>query len=260
MVSANGGGPARGGRWFQSPDVAPGAATQLFLFHFAGGSAAMYREWAALLPGDVEQQCLQLPGRQDRLGEDTFCEIEPLTDALVEALAAELDDRPYAVFGHCLGAMLAYRLAVAAPAAGVRAPAFIGVSGWAPRGFAELEPAQMDLPDADFAAWVGRLGLLPAQVFQDPQVFRMALPVLRADLGVYSSYRDDGAQVPCAVMAYSGKSDALMGPGAMSSWADRTPRFLGNCAFPGNHFFIQDQAIAVTTDLTRLIRQHESAH
>lgn len=231
------------------------ASLRLFLIHFAGGSASMYSDWHGLLPTDVADQCVQLPGRQERRTEDAFTEIEPLVDAMLAALSAELDHRPYALFGHCLGAMLAYRLAIAAERNGLARPVLVGASGWAPAGFAMLAPENMRLPTAGFANWVRDVGLLPPEVFQDPQVLDLALPVLRADLSVYASYQDDGARSASPIVTYSGASDALMGPGAMASWSDRSGSYLGNCSFPGGHFFIREHAIAITADLIQRVRR-----
>lgn len=215
----------------------------------------MYGDWHGLLPADVAHQCVQLPGRQERRAEGAFSEIEPLVDALLAALSAELDHRPYALFGHCLGAMLAYRLAIAAERNGLARPVLVGASGWAPEGFAVLAPEKMRLPTPDFAKWVRDVGLLPAEVFQDRQMLDLALPVLRADLSVYASYQDDGAQSSSPIVTYSGASDALMGPGAMTSWSGRSSSYLGNCSFPGDHFFIREHAIAITADLIQRARR-----
>src|SRR5437899_6413733 len=130
-------------RWLRPADGDRDAATRLFLFHHSGGSAAMYREWLPLLPSDVDGRCVQLPGRQERRDEIPYTRLAPLVAALVDVLGAELDGRPFALFGHSMGALLAYRVAVELARDG-RGPALVAASGWAPEGFRRPSVAPSD--------------------------------------------------------------------------------------------------------------------
>jgi surfactin synthase thioesterase subunit len=215
----------------------------------------MYRDWPALLPADVGVQCIQLPGRQERIAEPAFTDMAPLIEALRAELLPELDDRPYAFLGHSMGAQIAYRLAVAVERAGAPGPALLGAVAWAPEGFRTVPPAQADLPRDELLAWIRGLGSAPAEVFDDPALLSLVLPAMRSDLVTYASYRDDGAGVGCPVVSYGGTADPLLPPGAMASWRTRTPSYLGNREFPGGHFFIYEQATAIATDLTRLLHR-----
>lgn len=243
-------GNAGRGRWFQPEESDPEASVRLFLFPFAGGNAAMYREWLDLLPAAVAAQAVQLPGRVDRRLETAFTEMEPLVDAMCEAFCAELDDRPYAVFGHSMGALLAYRLALAMQREG-RAPILLSSAGWAPEGFTVPTEEQVGLPQDELVQWVVSLGSVPAELYQDPEVLALAMPPTRADLRICVDYRNDGARMSCPVVTYTGKSDPLVASEAMASWEPRCSGYLGNCEFPGGHFFIYHEALAITTDLAR---------
>ncbi|MFJ1996506.1 alpha/beta fold hydrolase [Streptomyces sp. DASNCL29] len=243
------------GRWFQPAETDPEAASRLFLFPHAGSGASIYRDWPPLIPGDIAHQTVQLPGRQDRLGEETFVEMVPLVEALCEALLAELDDRPYAFFGHCLGAQLAYRIAVELEARGERGPVLLGASGWAPEGFLTVTLEQANMPEEELLAWIRSLGSVPKEIMDDPKALATVIPAMRADLAVVASYVDDAARVPCPVATYSGRSDQLMQHGAMESWTPRTPSYLGNSEFQGDHFYINDNALAVVSDLVRHLRR-----
>ncbi|SDD18185.1 thioesterase II family protein [Actinokineospora iranica] len=241
------------GNWFEPAEIGSDAPLRLFLFPHAGSGGAIYRNWGGLLIPDFAQQIVSLPGREKRMGEDAFTEIEPLVDALYEAMLDELDDRPYAFFGHCLGAQLAYRVAVSMRRGGERGPILIGASGWSPEGFQQATYEQSQMPEPDMIEWMKTLGSFPDEVYGDPQVLAMIIPALRADLAVVSTYVDDAAEVDVPLVSYSGKSDPLMSPGAMASWQTRTTEYLGNSEFTGDHFYIDnpDHAVAVTADLTR---------
>ncbi|HEX4725797.1 MAG TPA: alpha/beta fold hydrolase [Pseudonocardiaceae bacterium] len=244
-------------RWFQPFQRSDfDSPLRLFLFHYAGAGAAVYHEWSGLLPPDVAGVCVQLPGRQDRRSEPPTTELAVLVEVLTEVFAAELDDRPYALFGHSMGALLAYRMAVALSD---DPPALIGVSGWAPEGFTMPTATDVALRDDGIVARMAELGALPPQAAANPDVLALAVPAMRADMAVCASYVDDHAMVDCPIVAYSGAADPLLAPAAMNTWSGRTAEYLGNRVFPGGHFFVDDQALGVVADLIPLLRRHAAA-
>jgi surfactin synthase thioesterase subunit len=239
-------------RWFL-PEADPVAPVRLFLFPHAGSGGLIYRPWPELLPDDIAYQVVQLPGREMRRQEPSFRQIEPLIEALYEALADELDERPYAFFGHCLGAQLAYRVTVALKRDGLRGPVLLGASGWTPVGFSMTTMEQARMSEPELIGWMKNLGSFPADTYDDPELLAMIIPALRADIEVSATYVDDGAPIGCPIVAYSGRTDPLMPPQAMSAWIQRTPGFLGNSTFPGGHFYIDqhENRVAVITDFVR---------
>ena len=213
--------------WLHPADADPDAAARLILLHHAGGSATSYGPWLSLFPTDVAVQAVQLPGRHERRNEPPYTMLAPLVEALVAELEAELDDRPYALFGHSMGAMLAYRLANRLHPS----PVVVGLSGWLPSDGRSRTPLSSD-----------------------------ASAALEADLAVCTDFRDDGAPVDGPAVAYAGREDALAPPEDMAAtWKDRCGRFHGVKTFPGDHFFLHEHAAAIANDLTQLIRREVPA-
>lgn len=245
----------RPGSWFRPADPDLAAAARLFLFPCAGGNAQMYQDWHALFPRDIATQAVQFPGRLDRLAEPAHTTMEPLIEAMTEAFQAELDGRPYAFFGHSMGALLAYRMAVALERETGTGPALIASAGWAPEGFATPTLEQLQLSQQELISWVASLGSLPEEMFRDPDVVALAIPPTRADLAACIDYTDDGARMSCPVVTYTGGDDPLVSAASMASWAPRATGHLGNCEFQGGHFFIYHAAPAIANDLTRHIRR-----
>lgn len=236
-------------RWLYPADPDPDALVRVFLLHHSGGSAAMYRDWLPLLPSDVAAQCVQLPGRQERSRELPYTDLEALARALAEVLRDDLDGRPYAVFGHSMGALLGYRVTVALEHGGGSGPRLLAVSGWAPsatRGESGESP-----DDEQILAFMREIGSLP----DNPDLLALAMPAMRADLTAMASYRDDDAVVGCPVVSYSGRGDPLAHPDVMRSWERRTRDYLGNRVFAGDHFFVRRHALAITADLVALLRR-----
>jgi surfactin synthase thioesterase subunit len=235
--------------WLRPAEASPEASVRLLLFHYAGGGIAMYSRWPSLVPGEISCQRVQLPGRHDRHAEPLFTELDPLLDELRSVVEAEEDGRPLVLFGHSMGALLAYRLGLAVK------PALVGVSGWAPVGF--RGPSRQTIADdAQIVEGVLALGSAMPQLLADEELRELMVPVMRADMAVCASYHDDEAALDCPLVAYAGTDDPLVAPEAMACWSGRTPLFLGTRQFPGGHFFIHDHASAVAADLAQAIRQH----
>jgi surfactin synthase thioesterase subunit len=242
--------------WLHPVEAEPDAQTRLFLFHHSGGSATLYQGWPSLLPPSIAVQSVQLPGRQERHREPAYTHIDPLVQDLTSVLAAAWDGRPYALFGHSMGALLAYRVAVAMAAAGWPGPCLVAASGWAPAG---VEPTARELfdyrSDAEIVAAMRSLGSLPTSISDDVDLLAFAVRAMRADAAACASYRDDEATVDCPIVAYAGRSDPLLAPAAMRSWATRTPRYLGCRELPGGHFFVYQHARVITADLAEAVGQ-----
>jgi surfactin synthase thioesterase subunit len=242
-------------RWFHLPQPRPQAPLRLFLFPHGGGAAASYARWADLVPHDVELVLIQLPGRHDRRAEQPFDALDPLVEALLDALEAEDDGRPYAFFGHSMGAMIAYRLTARLQDRAERGPILLAVSSWAPGGSRPGAADLARLPDSELAETVRGLGALPTTLLASPDMLRVLLPALRADFAVYADYCDEPAAIRCPVTAYGATDDPLLLPGAMAVWADRASTFLGAAEYPGGHFYLDTHALDVATDLSRHLRR-----
>lgn len=247
---------SRAGHWFHPADPSPDASVRLFMLPHAGSGAVIYRDWESLLPDDIAPQAVTLPGRHNRRDEETFEDWDPLLDALHDAVLDDLDERPFAFFGHCLGAQLAFRLTVKLEQEGGPTPVMIGMSGWSPEGFFQPTEEQSRMPEPEMIEWIKKLGSFPAEVYDNPQMLALVVPALRADLRVAAQYVDDGVGVSCPLVSYGGRSDPLQErPDAMSHWAERSPSYLGHSEYPGGHFYIDSHAQAVTTHFAQRLQR-----
>src|SRR5918911_2389095 len=102
--------PLASSPWFTNPWPNPEARLHLFCFPYAGGGSQIFRQWPQRLPSIVQVYSALLPGRGQRLREPPY----PCLSALVEQLARVIEpylDKPFAFFGHSLGAIIAFELA-----------------------------------------------------------------------------------------------------------------------------------------------------
>lgn len=219
----------------------------------AGAGAAAYRAWRAWLPSDVELGLVHLPGREARIAEAPARRMEELLPPLVEALVRDAES-PFALFGHSLGALVAYELARRASSP----PRRLFVAG---RGAPHLPAPWRDLHsrgDAELARAFQGLGGTPPEVLAHPELLALILPTFRADLEVASTYvHEPRPPLACGVTAFAGRSDPLAPPADVEAW--RMQAAHGDFrlrTFEGGHFFLLERqaefAEAMRDELARL--------
>ena len=233
--------------WIQRPRPRPDARLRLLLLPHAGGGASMFRGWADALPPDVEVCPVQLPGRENRVGERAFDRMDPLVQALAEVLE-RWRDLPYTVFGHSNGALVGFELARLARRTGTPGPVHLFASGRRAPDVPSRLPDVHGLPDAELIAELGRLGGLPAQVTQHSELMQLLLPLLRADMALIETYEYRAEpRVPIPVTAYTGTDDPRVSLEDAQAWERHTTGGFRMRVFPGDHFYLSGSSQVLAT-------------
>ncbi|WP_434598925.1 thioesterase II family protein [Streptomyces sp. A5-4] len=240
-------------RGFGGTRAAGADAVRLICFPHAGGSASWFAPLSRLLSPHVDVRAVQYPGRQDRRRETPAGDITELAGRIAERLRHQ-DERPYAFFGHSMGALLAYETARVLQTWQVSAPVRLFLSG---RGAPTTAPHRHDvLPDdAAILTAVRALGGTAAVVLEDPELMEMALPALRADYRALASYRwlhGDPLDMPITVL--TGCDDPVVPVTEAARWSEHTRSSCGLRVFPGNHFYLDEQVTEVAEALTDELR------
>nr|BFE81255.1 hypothetical protein GCM10020093_038560 [Planobispora longispora] len=174
--------------WLRCPRPRPRAATRLVCFAHAGGSATAYREWPALLPESVELHGVQLPGRADRFGEP-FPESFQSMAAEIAAETVPLLDRRFALFGHSMGALLAYEVTRLLEERGL-GPVRLFVSGCrAPHEIRRDDRRLSEHDDDRLVSELTRLGGTDAEILTHPAMRELILPYVRGDFRLIENHR-----------------------------------------------------------------------
>lgn len=224
--------------WLALSKVAVPSAPLLLCVPFAGAGPSAYREWPAELPG-VEVRAAYLPGRERRFREQASRDIAELT-ADPRPLAALVEGRPYAFFGHSFGALVAFELCRTARRHGLAAPEALLVSGCrAP----DLPARQItfDLPDDAFARSLDDLGGTPPAVRANRELMELLLPTLRADFAAAQTYRfrtEPPLNTP--ITAFCGQDDPGVPVEDMTGWTRHSHADFNLLTLPGDHFFIAE--------------------
>jgi surfactin synthase thioesterase subunit len=241
------------GRWVGGNErhAATDAPLRLFCFSHAGGGAAFFRPWCAALAPAVDVRPVQLPGRESRFDEAPYRRMELLLDPLCAALEPYLD-RPYALFGHSMGALVAYEVARRFSTSSRPAATCLVVSGRRGPRTPSDHRLLHGLPDAEFLAEIGRLGGMPREVLDEPDLLDLVLPPLRADYELVETYRPpEGVGLDCAVAAYLGAADSEVDRSGIEGWRRETTGRFTSRVFPGGHFYLKGDR----PDVLRAVRQ-----
>lgn len=226
---------------------------RLFCLPPAGGSAVGFRMWSRLLPPHIEVRPLELPGHGVRRAESPMDSVAALLEDLTMTIEPQLD-KPYALFGHSNGALLAFELARHLRRRAAPLPSHLFVAGRrAPDSHASESPLS-DLDDAGLIAWMRTIGGTPAQVLAEPDLLKLLLPPLRADLRASEHYTYAKERpLPFPIAALGGIEDARATPADLESWRPHTTNTFTLRLFPGGHFFTQTAAAEVLDTLAFLL-------
>jgi medium-chain acyl-[acyl-carrier-protein] hydrolase len=220
--------------------TAPAITRRLFCFPYAGAGAAIFRTWPEQLPADLELCVPGLPGRDARIDEPPLAAMTPLAAALARDLRDWLS-LPYALFGHSMGAFVAFDLAHELMRQGARLPTHLFVSGQ--RGPRLPYPGRpiFNLPDAEFLAGLrARYDSIPDAILQQKELMALLLRTLRADFTLVEDYRYRAAgPLPCPVVAFAGTEDREVTGEQAAAWSTETTGGFALHLLPGGHFFLK---------------------
>ena len=233
----------------------PSRPVRLYCFAYAGGNASAFMGWQDALPAHVEICGVQLPGRGARFGEAAFRDMPALVDVLAPVLRRSID-RPFALLGHSLGALVAFEAARRLAAWGAARPQHLYVSGCHAPQFRAPSRNYHLLDDDKFVEMLRDFNGTPPEVLAERELMAILLPPIRADFALAETYRyQPPANLDIPVTAWAGRDDSRSSPHQVSGWARETTGEFAQAWFDGGHFFIHEQREQVLAQLaTSLMR------
>ncbi|TDT42708.1 pyochelin biosynthetic protein PchC [Streptomyces sp. BK208] len=229
---------------------------RLVCFPHAGGGARAYRLWGVDAPWDVEVAAVQYPGREDRFAEPPATSMSELVDGIAAELVRAAPARPEratVLFGHSMGAAVAYETARRLSAAGCP-PAALVVSGQpAPH---RTRATALHLADDDrLLEEVRRLGGTASGVLDHDALLRALLPAIRADYRLIETYRPlPGRRLDAPVTVLYAHDDPEVDADEAHDWRETTAGPCDTEVFRGGHFYLEEQREAVFARVVARVR------
>ena len=249
--------------WLLNPRPLPTPRLRLICIPYAGGNGTIFRDWQNHLPADIEVIGIHPPGRGSRLIEPALERIEPMVEILTQ-LIEPLTATPYVLFGHSMGAIIAYELARNLRKRGRALPQRLLVSGHRAPHVDKNRPDMHALPRAEFLVELERLAGTPKEILQNPELLELVLPTLRADFSLIETWRwTKDPPLPVSITGFCGDHDVDVPIDHMRGWDQHATGTYELHILPGDHFFIhsaQEQLLSLLADLLAAARPDVGEH
>lgn len=244
------------GTWLGWHRANPQARLRLLCFPYGGGGATAFRTWQDHFPATIEVCPVQIPGREERLNEPRFTRLLLLVEAIAEALAGGFD-KPFAFFGHSLGALIAFQLARQLREEQSTQPLHLFVSGRRAPQVPDSGPRLYDLPADEFVAALRQRNFMRREILERTQLLELATPILRADYEMVQTYSyKPEAPFDFPITAFGGAEDSTESAEKLEAWRGQTRASFALHIFPGDHFFVHSSQPSLLEVIAEQLQTH----
>ncbi len=238
-------------RWLRRSGIKT-SSVRLLCLPYAGGSARLFRDWSEWCAPEVEVVAVEFPGRGSHGRSALISDMDTMIERLLPVIDS-ISDKPFALFGHSMGALISFELSRALGRTGRRCPIHLFASAMRPPHI-QGEYKLHNLPDRQFVEALRALKGTPPEILSDLSLLELFIPVLRADLRLAETYQYVAAPVlKHPITVFGGLSDVTVTVQRLTEWKKHTR---GNCSIrliEGNHFFIHEQAHVVAASILKAL-------
>ncbi|WP_326700502.1 alpha/beta fold hydrolase [Streptomyces sp. NBC_01754] len=246
-----------------STDRTTGTRLRMLCFPYAGGGASAYGRWQRGLDvhgAGVDVLPVQLPGREGRIAEPRFTDLGDL----VADLDAQLDDElhlPHVLYGHSMGALIAYSLVMRRQLRGATLPSALVLSAYRAPHLPAPQIADPDAGDEELLESLASLGGIPRALLSHPEFLSALLPVARDDLMMCTTGTAgvDSEPVRVPLHLFAARRDRLVSVPEVVAWRRHAGRGCEVRTMPGGHFFIRAHEDTFLHELSCLLRPYAPA-
>lgn len=247
--------PQQAGHWLRTTNPVAAPRARVVCVPYAGGGATVFHKWASQLPPDVEVRAAQLPRRQDRFAEPALTRVSAIVLALEEALDA-LPPAPTVLYGHSLGALVAFELARALQARGQTPRALIVAA----KGAAQLPNPNPKLTGISKQGFLEAMHVrygTPWNVLNSEDLMALALPSLQADMEAFETYEFvPGPLLEAPLYVLRGLKDTGVTTERVEAWGVLSKSAIVIHAVDAGHFFVDTHRDWVLERVAEVVARH----
>lgn len=244
------------GPWFNYVVTRPSPRMRMICLSGAGTGPSEFIPWSGGLPDDVEIWPVQLPGRERRLREAPWSDLDDIVSALTSALLATEKGvpLPLVLFGHSFGALVMYDLCRRILRGGGMEVAALVVSGLAAPDRPRRRSAVADLDDAGLLDWIRKLDGTPEELLRSRGFTQWLLQDLRAGYRIRHAYEASTEPLPHPLIVFGGSDDFEAGEEDLDAWSRFTSSRFRRHTLPGGHFYLREQRAQFLSELAGELR------
>lgn len=240
-------------KWFHRT---PGEKDQfrLFCFPYAGGGASIFSKWQKGVDQKVSFYPVQLPGRESRLQDEPYKNLDLLVEDFVEFLEPYLT-KSFAFFGHSMGALISYEVAKKLEEKTPFKPEHLFVSARTAPHVDKSETRRYQLSNAEFIQELERLNGTKKEVLKNRELIEILLPSIRADFELFETYKyTPGSLLSSPITVFGGMKDKEVDHSKLSNWQElsKSNEFHIHM-FEGEHFFLHQEMEAITNIISQTL-------
>lgn len=226
---------------------------RLFCFHYGGGSASAYRQWASDLVDNVDLIAVQLPGRESRFN-------EPLLDNIFEVVGelhkyfSYYANKPFVFFGHSIGALIAFEFARELRKRSLLLPKHLIASATKAPQVPLKKEILHHLPDEMLKEKLRDYNGIPIDILENQELMSIFLPIIRADFAISENYKYlNDEPLICPITVFGGLSDDTFAREDLLEWQKQTTADFEYELFKGDHFFIKSSYKEVIARVNKIL-------
>lgn len=199
----------------------------------------MFNVWKQHIPSDIDVLAAYLPGRERRYAEPASTNLRWIVDSITSAIQS-LTPCPLTLFGHSLGALIAYEVVQSLEEKGIQPYLLIASGRHCPGTPANTKPIS-HLPDAAFLQAMSQYGGMSPEILACEELLEILLPAIRADFTLSEQYHKQPSRckVNTPIMVLGSPDDAIVDYEKLENWKTLSESTVNIHAFEGGHFFLQ---------------------
>ncbi|OYQ64854.1 hypothetical protein B9G53_09750 [Pseudanabaena sp. SR411] len=226
--------------WILQPKLSHSTSLNLICFPPGGCGASIFNSWSKYLPSGLAISAVQLPGRETRFKEVAFSNMALLISELLISLLPYVKNVPFAVFGHSVGALIAFEFVRQLYQNHLPSPEYLIVSG---RRAPHIPLDKILHLQAD-SALIEELRLIGGTsnlILDDPELMSLFLPIVRADFTINETYQVfNEFSVNCPILAMGGYDDPLVNQDFLEQWRQYTTGEFEAVMLSGGHMTFKE--------------------